>query len=290
MTRQKLRNPLALVNNQNNIQAPLVLIGRGGSGTRLFSEVFLNAGVFFGSEINPTNDSMEWRDVIYEAAITKLEENIPLGDLSKFGSVKRFRENAAKVLSQRPENSVHWGWKLPETMFVLPEVLKAFPEARIVHVVRHPVTCCIRKRHVTSDPNHRVGKSVLRAAYPNAGVAREQTDLNEGIMHNSVSWLYQVAAVQEIGEKMANSFQLTVVRYEDLFDDWDQVASSLSAAIGVPASQLNRPVLEEGRRQQFQLPDSRVEKVWELCGEVAVKFGYRISESGEPIVEKRTLQ
>ena len=35
-------------------------------------------------------------------------------------------------------DDAEWGFKLPEAMLIMPELLAAFPAARLVHLVRHP--------------------------------------------------------------------------------------------------------------------------------------------------------
>ncbi|WP_204115936.1 sulfotransferase family protein [Shimia biformata] len=268
---------------QDLLAHPTVLVGRGGSGTRLLSQIAMDAGIFLGTDINPTNDSMEWRDVIYDAAIAKIEARIAPNQLHLPDTAAQFLTHAQAILKRAEDRSFsHWGWKLPETIFVLPEVLQAFPGTKVVHMVRHPVTCCLRKQHVTSDPHHRVGKAVLGTGYPALDVDPDQEILERQIMHNTVSWLYQVAAIERLGQTLGAENRYCVVRYEDIFDDWDRFSGTLSDFLGIPIHDIRRPDLNDSRRQAFNLPDPRVQHVWGLCRDVAQRFGYDVDETGTP--------
>ncbi len=49
--------------------APVILLGRGGSGTRLLSGMALLNGVFLGSTLNASQDLVEWLEVRYPLAL-----------------------------------------------------------------------------------------------------------------------------------------------------------------------------------------------------------------------------
>jgi len=45
---------------------PVILLGRGGSGTRLLSQLALSNGVFLGNALNASFDSVEWVETLYD--------------------------------------------------------------------------------------------------------------------------------------------------------------------------------------------------------------------------------
>ncbi|WP_170311895.1 sulfotransferase [Sulfitobacter sabulilitoris] len=267
----------------------MIFVGRGGSGTRLVSKIAMDAGVFLGTDINPTNDSMEWRDPIYEIALEKMATGAPI-DTRQAEDVESTLRDCARAILDRAGGQVgaHWGWKLPETMFILPEVLHAFPNARVVHLLRHPVTCCLRNRHVTSDPRHRVGAMVLKAAYHALNIAPGDYDCDEATLDNAVSWAYQVGAVARLTRDPDIAGRVLSVCYEDIFDDWSGFAFRLSGFIGVGQEQLIRPILDPARRRAFDDDDPRIAPVWSLCKDIAQGFGYAL-ETGAKAPSHRSL-
>jgi hypothetical protein len=48
---------------------PVILLGRGGSGTRLLAQLALSVGVFLGNELNASHDSVEWVETLYDLAV-----------------------------------------------------------------------------------------------------------------------------------------------------------------------------------------------------------------------------
>src|SRR5680860_317613 len=96
--RGKVSSSDILTNLGDRLHAPIVLVGRGGSGTRLISDIAVGAGVFLGNQLNKSLDSREWVGVIYDIAVTKLSSDHGLsGDLRDDYS-GQLQANAAKIL------------------------------------------------------------------------------------------------------------------------------------------------------------------------------------------------
>jgi hypothetical protein len=254
--------------------APLVLTGRGGSGTRLFSIVLQKLGVFLGNKLNHTEDSVEWVDPVYRIAIDKLRGAAPpVG-----GSRELLRANAAAILARRcPGSHARWGWKLPETVLILPEVADAFDRCRIIHVVRHPLDTCLRRSHMTSRPNNPIGEAVLRAAYEKLGWTRNPAKDPEHL-RNAASWFYQVTEAQSFFRGFSAQRGLTL-RYEALCDTPEVTCRQIAEFAGGGAGGASVALeVDEARRRVWERGDSRIDEVWDVCGEAARLHGYRIDD------------
>jgi hypothetical protein len=120
------------------IDAVVLFTGRGGSGTRLLSQLAADAGIFIGNHVNKSGDSIEWIDLIYRMVLQRAgQHDLPSG--SEY--CRAIRERAQQILGDGPPSrSGLWGLKLPETMLVLPLLIDAFPHAKVVHLTRHPVS------------------------------------------------------------------------------------------------------------------------------------------------------
>lgn len=111
-----------------------------------------------------------------------------------------------------------WGWKEPRTTLFVAPWLKIFPDARVVHVVRHPldVALSIQRRELKF---------------------REAGDPPSGRLHDLEACVDLVARYTEIGEdaaRIASHFHR--VRFEDLQQDAAGQLLKLSAFCGLKPS------------------------------------------------------
>jgi Sulfotransferase family len=70
---------------------------------------------------------------------------------NRFASVFGYRKNPKGLwLSMQIRNGGPWGWKEPRTTLFAPSWLKLFPDARVAHVIRHPLAAAmsIRQREL----------------------------------------------------------------------------------------------------------------------------------------------
>jgi Sulfotransferase family len=115
--------------------APVLIVGTGGSGTRVVARLVERMGVFLGARLNVAHDS--------EAMTRYLETcraEIPClwrapADVPRWTT----RELAGALLRQRrgiPHPRAPWGLKNPRAMFYLPHVHRLCPGMRLIHVVR----------------------------------------------------------------------------------------------------------------------------------------------------------
>ncbi len=159
-------------------------------------------------------------------------------------------------------------------MLILPEVLEAFPRARIIHLVRHPVTSALRRTHITSRLDNPIGSAVLAAAYRDSGLDPAGMAGDEEYVHNAVSWNFQVRQVLDAlaGVPGARVLQL---RYEDVcaapLDARAQVARFLGReAPSTPAA----PAIDMNRTNTVSPGDERIARVRAICGATAARLGY----------------
>lgn len=249
-------------------RSPLIATGRGGSGTRLLSEVLLAQGVHLGDQLNPSGDSVQWADILYEMALANLK-----GHSSPWsGSWRSELLHRARWLCKDLHPSQPWGFKLPEAMLVLHELLEAWPSAQIIHLIRHPLDTCLRRTHMTSRTTNPVGSAMLQVAYDKLGLTQDpQTD--EPHWRNAVSWWYQLDLLQRTKHYFSN--RILEIRYEDLCDSPQATADRLAKDLGLPGTVVSLDV-EKDRRRRWELGDPRINAIWELCGSIAESYGYHL--------------
>jgi hypothetical protein len=263
-------DPLAL-------SQPVILLGRGGSGTRLLAQLALSVGVFLGNELNASHDSVEWVETLFDLAVETVTGDIASGSARELYWNSQLHRRASEILATgRRDPTGLWGWKLPETMLTLPHALRAFPRARVVHLVRHPVTSALRRTHITSRLDNPVGRAVLPAAYRACGLDSDNIGLDEPYIHNAASWAYQVGGVVGILRSMPLARGRLEFRYEEICAAPDDAQKRLTAFLGAAAPITDPPEIDARRTGDYRAEDDKAKKIWSICGELAFALGYEL--------------
>lgn len=258
---------------------PVICFGRGAGGTRFASMLVQDVGVFVGTHatINGCDDSMDWVPLIYRM----LEETSGKPALPE-GSCYRneILETARKVLLAAPiPPGAPWGWKLPETTLVLPFFADAFPSAKFIHVVRHPVSACLRKSHVTSSMECDIGKASLPGAYAYCGRNYSFAASDETWLRNAFSWQHQVTRAVCYGRARLDPKNYLEMRFEDIRNDPEVAFRTVERFLGLARVRRHTSVLYDPKRVAPTSPnDPRADKVWQICERTAAMLGYTRNE------------
>lgn len=260
------------------LRAPIILAGRGGSGTRVLAQDAADGNLFLGNTLNESADSVEWVEPLYEIAISTLGRdyylrNVPDNLGEDWG--RYLTSTAREILAKGNwDGKQPWGWKLPETMLVLPELFKTFPDAKFVHLVRHPVTSSLRRSHVTSRTKNPVGNAVLKSTYLASGLDPSLHKDHDTYMHNALTWRFQVGNVVRYAKENLSDTQYLMLKYEDFRSHPAKTKKSLMDFMGTPDSNPGFVDIDPARTGDIKPEDPRVNEVWELCKEVATEIGY----------------
>jgi hypothetical protein len=229
-------------------------------------------GIFIGNKVNETGDSMEWVDLIYRIA-EEAVDNLDLPSGSRWRREIRARANRIEYLAA-PHGSRLWGLKLPEILLVLPLLVDAFPQAKIVHLTRHPVSSSLRRTHVTSMLANPLGAAVLPSAYrySKRDVGLIATDGE--YLHNACSWNFQVTRVARYARAALGRESYLEISYEDLCTEPSRVAALVRAFLGCAGGAATSIAVDPARTGSWDPDDPRVATIWDICGETAVALGY----------------
>ena len=259
------------------LSQPVILLGRGGSGTRLVAQLALSVGVFLGNELNRSHDSVEWVETLYDLAVETVAGKIGSGSARELYWRSRLRHRASEILATgRRDPAGLWGWKLPETMLSLPHALRAFPRARVVHLVRHPVTSALRRTHITSRLDNPVGRAVLPAAYRACGLVPDNIERDEPYIHNAVSWVYQVGGTVGTLRSVPPAQGCLQCRYEEVCAAPNEAQKRLAAFLGAAAPITEPPEIDTRRTGSYRAEDDKAKKIWSICGRLAFELGYEL--------------
>jgi hypothetical protein len=194
------------------LSQPIVLLARGGSGSRLLSWLAEDAGIFIGNEISGSGDAIEMVQDLYMGVLNKYQKR---ASWQKQRIVPRIRLAAARMLERAGPTQIPWGFKLPESMLLAPEIHRAFGEARYLHLIRDPLTTCLRRTHMTARFDNVIGRVAIRAAYHYCGRDLDKSLKDSPALRMAYTTIHQVETVRAFARAHLGGRYLEI-RFEDL--------------------------------------------------------------------------
>lgn len=271
MNYSTLKNNNKFYKADNEACSPVICTGRGGSGTRLLSLLIQEIGVFLGNDFNESEDSLEWVDLIYSLSL-KVLTNQALKHLQD--EKTKFQNNAEEVLGS--QSLSNWGWKLPESILIIPQLHEIFPEAKFIHLTRHPVGCCLRRSHVTSRMSNPIGKAVLENAYSRYGRDIAHLDSDETWLRNAYSYKYQLENIVDYSRRHLNENNFLEIKFEDLVEIPRKISGQIAEFLDIDLveDKLLKNI-ESNRIGEWSTDDKKARQIWSLCKDVAVEMKYK---------------
>lgn len=247
-----LRRSSAAVDAAMLESGPVVVMGRGHSGTRVLAWMCTHLGIRLGTSaphVTGDPDDLRFTNRIKRLAARSLA--ITSTSAVRDADLRQFRDAAAEYFEGLGAPGGPWGWKFPETYLIAPYVARLFPRARYVHLVRDGRDLAF-KQHLTDDPRKRVGQAVLSAC----GALHLPHHLQA-----ASSWAYQVDRFDAFRHELPRSSVLDV-RFEDLCTSPKKWARTLSAFLELPLTDACREYAERGvdasKVAQYRLEDPRL--------------------------------
>lgn len=149
---------------------PVAIGGVGGSGTRLIASLLQKAGYYLGDDLNEPLDNLWFTFLLKRRELWPIEQNIPalnqaLGiflnvmttrmSISEndhelieslrlkprlhhpIGWRQKRRDSLHHYLHSNPPSQTRWGWKEPNSHFLLPYLDQRIKGFKYIHVMRH---------------------------------------------------------------------------------------------------------------------------------------------------------
>jgi adenylylsulfate kinase len=260
---------------------PVICIGRGHGGTRLVSKMMQDFGIFIGQneQVNGCEDSIEWVNLIYRMVV----EGGPTAEFQDGRPYKDQIRNTARLILQGSPipPGAPWGWKLPETTLVMPAFAEAFPKAKFIHCLRHPVSSSLRNTHLTSDPKSHVGPSTVNGAYAYCGRALSEINSDPEWMRSACTWAHQVGRAVKFGRQLGPDRYLEL-KYEDICAGTDWAYGVMERFLKLRRAR-RRPSMdiEPTRMNRWHADDPRAQKIWEICRQTAELVQYKFLEGSK---------
>jgi hypothetical protein len=249
--------------------APVVVMSRGHSGTRVLAFLMDRLGVAMGTSEELATGDVE--DLDFSGRVKKIARD-GLGVRRSADVPPRLRRAMARAVARyharlgRPQGP--WGWKFPETYLVGPCLFATVPRVRMVHMVRDGRDVAF-KQHLTDDPERALGHALL-ARVGALGRPRDE--------QAALSWAYQVDAFDAFKDELGRG-ALHELTFEDLCRQPERELERLAAFLGI---EVTAAALEHARTRirpdkvaQFrEQSDADVARVTAAIAPTLARWGY----------------
>lgn len=258
-------------------ETPIVILGTGGSGTRVLATLAREAGYFMGTNLNRPGDSADlgkFTGLCANRYLRKsdwIEETWQESNREKFGHPSDMSAGFWSAVEGHraaiDDVDAPWGWKTPRTILILPFVHEMLPSARVVHLVRDGRDIAYSKNQ---NQLRQHGHRVLPPSEKR--VPRAQASIT--------FWSRVNIAAARYGRRFLGSSYL-VLRYEDVCSDPDDAAVRLAAFLDCGATResmrgaavgLVHPSESLGRWRERE--PGKIRALERLGGEGLREFGY----------------
>ncbi len=258
--------------HEETLDSPIILLAKGGSGSRLISTLAHDLNMFIGNDVNTTGDSREMTRSIYRGLIRKFR--CP-SKRQKMLTLPDLRETAALMLEQADWPEI-WAFKSPESLFILPELSSAFPRARYVFFGRDPLLTVLRRSHMTARVDNEIGQITLPLAYDFFKIARQQILIDSDMVHKCRTTAHQLELIANLRQQTPDSKWLNL-KFEDLISKPESLLSNLSDFTGQGI--LSKNILLEfdcqrAARSDENFSDEMVKMASNILEPIRLKLGY----------------
>ena len=216
---------------------PVIVFNKSHSGSRMVARLLDTSGIAMGANLNESWDSLDVLELVEYLVTHYYPDFGPLwrDDLPPDRHLQSLLDRVFARHLGGIGDGRRWGWKLCETVYILPVLDYCFPEATFVHLLRdgRDVAFCDhkgpdspfwRKIYFNTDRirTHR-GLRLTAPAY------RRRSHL-----YNAIHWSNSVARGRAYGAMLRDRYH--EVRYEDLCHDLPGTATPLLERLGAPGA------------------------------------------------------
>jgi Sulfotransferase family len=261
-----------------HLEPPVVLIGRGGGGTRLLGAAAADAGLFVGNEVNPSSDTLEMANAVYKAVLIRYRETAAWQWAQAVSELRA----AAEAMLARAGFPAHWGFKLPESLLVLDVIDAAFPRARYVHLLRDPIATCLRRTHMTARLDNEIGQTALRAAYRAEGREAARVFDDPPAVRMAYTTSHQLNLALAFGTRLPES-RWQEMRFEAVLRDAPGEVARLARWLGlVPTGSRLQSEVDAPRAAGPSVvhPDAEAAAAEQVLSRLSARLGYGRDQTG----------
>ena len=214
---------------------PVIVFNKSHSGSRILACLLKASGVFMGSDLNESEDAHDMLRLVrplveghYPDYATLLREGDPaIGKLVD--------AVLAHHLHNRPPDAL-WGWKLCETLYIVPVLHRLFPKATYLHLIRDGRDVAFSDHVAPEEP-------FWRKVYFDTD--RIESWQGRGLLHrdytrrphvyNARHWVNSVTVARHYGAMVGERY--LEIHYEDLVNAPAITARRILRHIGISSNE-----------------------------------------------------
>lgn len=252
---------------------PIVVINTAHSGSRLLASVLIDAGVYMGTNLNGSLDCLELLPLV-EHAVLSSRTGVPTGGELDDPESRRLAGTHIGRHLDAIGKADRWGWKLCETLLIVPLILAYFPQAIIVHLIRDGRDVALSPFVAPKAPFWRkvyFGSSDITSWH---GFPMTQRAYRaHGMLFNAHRWRYHVDLAKVFSKALGP--QYIEVKYEDLVLDYGATRNRLFSRLNLPNTGANRPTLSASSIGKWRrLPPRDLDSLSAIMEPTLADLGY----------------
>lgn len=255
------------------LNSPVIFLAKGGGGSRLVSTLANDLNMFIGNDVNEASgDSREMARSIYRVIMRKFKCS---SELQRSYIVPDLRTTASQMLEQAEWPEV-WSFKLPESIFILPELREAFPNATYVYFNRDPLTSVLRRTHMTARLENQIGQLTLPMAYQFYNLDINQIFVESEMHHKCRTTVHQLELIANFRSTVEDKKWLDL-SFEQFAEQPEVVLSKLSKFTGMDITSRDSLSVFDKRRASIQADVLSGEDIFlaeSMLQEIRQKLGY----------------
>jgi hypothetical protein len=270
--RRTAASPRATARIGAALDQPLILLAKGGGGSRLLSLLAADCGVCLGST-NVSGDSLEMVPAIY-ASVLRVHDC--RAEWQRARAVAALREGAAALLRAHRAARRLWGFKVPESLLLVSQLHTAFPGARFLFLARHPVSTCLRRVHMTAQLENPIGRVSLAAAYRSAGLSPEAALADPIELRSARVTLHQVGLAVEHLRHHVPAARRMEIRFDDLVARPVETRAAVAdwLGVGLVSRRLEGHVDAARAGRESAAPDETRARIERLLAPLSAALGF----------------
>lgn len=251
---------------------PLILAGMPREAVRRLAER-LEESVTFLPDLEdnaaPAADCREW-NLLLERLVIVCRRGID--HPPEAGWAGQLRDCVARLLIARGwDGSLPWGWLDSDALEAEGPLCEAFPEARWIVLVEHPVGyACSSAR---DEVSHASDGAFLAVAYRGLGWPPDRIETDPPPIRRAACWMSRMRAATACLAKPSWRGRILPIRIEDLVADMDRVMRTIAGWAGLRLPRHGEPwrQVDPGSKRTG---GAHADAVWAVCGDLATSLGY----------------
>jgi hypothetical protein len=229
------RSISALAEVLTALPPPIIAFNKSHSGSRLLARVLGAAGVFMGSGCNESGDSVELLPFVKLSVRRLYPEFWRLGADGALEQEITTAAAEALIGHMRDYRGGPWGWKLCETVYIVPVLAVLFPAARFVHMIRDGRDVAFSNHVAPRDPFwQKVYVNAVGIGFWNGllfGRCSGPVYQRWPHLYNAQHWHNSVTVGRRFGAMLGARYH--ELRYESLCTAFDETCADLLAFAGL---------------------------------------------------------